>query len=154
MVQGLWLSLFFAHPFHASIAKAEYNYESKSLQVVINTFTDDVLMALTHFQKESIKDPQTVDKFLPAYLQQHLTLQNSKGKLLPMTYIGSAAQGSTLKVYVEFFCSWKELQKTNIQYSLLFQEFDDQVNTVNIYVGSHKQTLVFTPKETQHFLTF
>lgn len=59
LILGLFLMLSF-HDFHTSLTEINYNSQSRSLELSVRVFTDDLELALTNFNKGQlvkIEDP-------------------------------------------------------------------------------------------------
>jgi hypothetical protein len=143
------------HDFHASMTKIEYSAKTQSLQCIMNIFTDDLELALSNFHHREIKykEKETDNEIIP-YLNKVFVIKTKKNKVLPITYIGSTRKPNTVQVYFEILCDKNELKYLLVTHTLLFTEFEDQVNTVNFYVLSEKKSLVFTISEGTKAITF
>ncbi len=147
--------LLIKHDFHASMTKIEYSTKNQSLQCIMHVFTDDLELALSNFHQREIKyqENKTDTEIIP-YLKSVFIVRTNKNKILPIEYIGSARKPNTVQLYFELPCSKSELKQLSITHSLLFNEFNDQVNTINFYVLGEKKSLVFTNSEGTKVITF
>lgn len=143
------------HDFHACMTKIEYSAKNESLQCIMNVFTDDLELALSNFYHKEIKYKENeTDKDIIPYLNTVFSIKTKKNKVLPVKYIGSERKPNTVKLYFEIPCDKSELKYLAVTHTLLFSEFDDQVNTINFYVLGEKKSLVFTKSENTKVITF
>lgn len=143
------------HDFHASMTKIEYAPKSQTLQCIMNVFTDDLELALSNFHKKDIKYKENeTDKEIIPYLNSIFVLKTKKNKILPIEYVGSARKPATVQLYFEIPCNKSDLSYLSVTHNLLFNEFDDQVNTINFYVLGQKQSLIFKKSEPTKTISF
>jgi len=158
----LWTIILFSmgllmtkHDFHASMTKIEYSTKNQSLQCIMNVFTDDLELALSNFHHKEIKyKGNSTDAEIIPYLNKVFVIKNKKNKVLPIQYIGSERNPNSVKLYFEISCPRSELSYLSVTHNLLFNEYDDQVNTVNFYVSGEKKSLVFTKAESTKNIGF
>lgn len=147
--------LYLNHDFHASITKIEYSEKNQSLQCIMNVFVDDLELALSNFHHREIKYAEyKTDIDIIPYLKTIFILQNKKNKILPIQYIGSERKPNTVRIYFEIPCPKNDLKYLSITHTLLFNEFNDQVNTVNLYALGEKKSIVCTKSEPNKIIRF
>lgn len=125
-----------------SIVDAEYNPESKSLQLVIKFFVDDLELVLEKENEQVIsigtaKENSNTNDFLIDYLSKHFILEQSKGSL-SFRFIGKEVDMDYVWVYIEY-TAFDPDDSTSLTNSLLTDYFASQTNKINIAIqGKNK----------------
>lgn len=127
-----------AHKFYMSITDMEYKPETKSLQVIVKFFVDDLELALEKQNNTSIRlndssKVETHKALLKDYLSRHFVVEQDKGSI-NFTYVGQESDKDYTWVYFEYknFNPDEESLLTN---TLLIEQFPDQTNKVNYKNG-------------------
>ncbi|NVK85412.1 MAG: hypothetical protein HWE21_13900 [Cytophagia bacterium] len=129
-----WIALM--HPFHISVMDAEYNNQSKSLQISHRLFLDDLEEGLKDFHGLDYIDtvepenPEKLDSLINSYLQKKVFfVVNGEDK--EFEFYGSELEGDARWCYYEIKSveTLKELEITNVA---LMDVFDDQQNIMHI----------------------
>lgn len=121
------------HKFYMSVTDMEYNEESKSLEIIIQFFTDDLEKALEQGRERVFlgteKESEEVNLLIEKYLNRHFRLQR-KNAPIPYTFLGKEASIDYTWVYleVENFDASKEFVVENKLLTELFEEQSNQVN--------------------------
>ncbi|MHA6249151.1 DUF6702 family protein [Pontibacter sp. CAU 1760] len=127
-----------AHDYHASITDATYNPRTKSLQVAVKVFRDDLEDALSRQAKTKVKYSSTseeVQKQLANYVKPRLAFEVEKGKALPVKFVGSEEETDVVWLYVEVPMRQTSFAQLYVKNAILTDLFSDQMNIVNV---SHK----------------
>ncbi len=138
-------SPFTIHAFHTSITQIEYNPKTKSYEVSMRIFTDDLEAALDAAnQKKGIKiiNGDKNDAILAAYLNQHFNIYLPQNQKVKYKYIGKENEDLATWVYLEI-TDEPFATSTKIQQNVLMELFDDQVNIVNFKKSETKKSLLF-----------
>lgn len=127
-----------AHKFYMSICDMEYNPKSKSLQVVIKFFADDLEYVLEKESSERIfigtpKEHEKTDTFLQEYLNKHFIVEQKKGSL-NYNYIGKETDKDYTWVYLEYK-NFKPDDSAFLTNNLFISYFKEQANKVNYTNG-------------------
>jgi len=128
-----------AHKYYVSLTQAEYNDETKTLEIAIRVFADDLELALTRAHKRSIyldKSPDAPPLVL-AYLQEHFEIQNSKGERQKFKWVGMETKVDSVWIYVESGMP-EGLDKARARNTLFFELYPEQTNTVNFKAGTRR----------------
>lgn len=139
-----------AHEFHTSLAQIQYNTITKSFEVSLRVFTDDLEAALTrenNNQKVSVSDTKLADPLLEKYISTHLSVLNKQNQKQPMTFVGKELEVDVTWIYVEISAT-DDLGGLRIQNTILTELFDDQVNIVNFNYLRKTTTYLFKNGET------
>lgn len=142
------------HDYHVSVTQMQYNPASKSFEVSIRIFTDDLEKGLSQShskQRFVIKDNDQNDAIIEEYIRKSFVLTDSQKKASPIKYIGKEQEEDATWVYLEV-----PIQGSLNGYRLLnvtlMEVFDDQVNMTNIKYSSEKKTFLFKKGMTSHLL--
>jgi hypothetical protein len=131
------------HPIHVSTTNIEYNKQDNKLEVICTIFTDDFEAALEkqyHTKTDLSKaDMHTaMDALVKSYLTANL---NIKAGDLPqkLNYLGFEINKEATDVYLESD-KIPAVKKVDVDVSLLYNLFDDQINIVHIIVGGVRKS--------------
>ena len=127
-----------AHKFYMSIIDMEYNEASKSLQISMKLFADDLEFVLEKEQNVKVflgteKEHEKTDDFIKSYLNTHFFIEQSKGSL-PLTYVGKEVDKDYAWIYIEVK-NFKVKDETLLTNSMLIDYFKDQTNKINYKKG-------------------
>lgn len=134
----------FLHPFHISVMDADYNGQSKSLQISHRLFLDDLEEGLKDFHGLDYidtvepEDPKKLDSLINSYLQKKVFfVVNGEDK--EFEFYGSELEGDARWCYYEIKSveTLKELEITNVA---LMDVFDDQQNIMHIKANGKIQS--------------
>jgi hypothetical protein len=137
------------HEFHTSLAQVHYNQSSRSFEITLRVFTDDLEAALTlmnNNNKVTIDAPQA-DQLIAQYLNKHFALLDRQNQKKELTFIGKEVEVDVTWIYAEI--PVPDLPSgMRLQNSVLTELFGDQVNMVNFKYLSTIRTFMFKPNET------
>lgn len=137
------------HDFHTSLTEINYNPSTKSVEMSIHIFTDDLETAL----KTKINNNTKADALIAKYVQEHFGFLNAQNQKTPLEYIGKELEGDATWIYVESPLPYP-INTYSLQNKILFEFFNDQTNLVNIKYLAQKKTLLFKQNKTIHKLEF
>lgn len=155
MIIGLWFGLLwvYLHDFHSSFAEMYYNEKEKAFQVSLKLFSDDMENALTKFSKKryllgALGKDRSYDEVLVSYLEHKFRLVHKrKNKAVAIRYIGKEVGVESVTVYFEMPFE-DRLQSYEIQNTIMFELFDDQVNIVLLQMAGRHKSFEFTKDKT------
>ena len=132
------------HPLHLSISELVLNPQSSNLEISHRVFIDDLEAALSEqsglvLDLTKPKDPQLAKKLVGEYLQKHFSLQIN-GKAVQPTYLGYEVEEDAIWAYMEV-PKVRQLSSVQVQNTLFFRRFTDQMNLVNVTVGGNLKSL-------------
>ena len=135
-----------AHSVHASLAQIEHNRATGKAEISIRLFVDDFEQALAKqkgapVRLDKVSEP---DRIVLAYLADALVLTGRDGRKASLVWVGMDVQALTVWIYLEAKLE-NGLAGGRLRNTVLFDLFDDQVNTVNLRQGKARETLVFDP---------
>lgn len=133
-----------AHKFYTSISHAEYNPETKSLEIVARVFSDDLELALTKRNSKAIYLDSTkdVNAYIVAYLKETFEVKGMDEKRREIKWVGLETKVDTTWLYFEVSMP-EGLKGAELRNRLFFELFNEQVNIVNVKDGDNKFDLVF-----------
>lgn len=146
LLLGIWaVHLFAVHKFHASLTQIEFNAETGTAEVAMRLFIDDLENSLSKQVGVSIaldQDREMVIEETLKYIKKVLLVKGPKSAAYEPTWVGMEYDVHVVWVYVEFPVP-KNIQSLEVMNRVFFDQFQDQVNTVNLKSGKKKETLVF-----------
>lgn len=133
-----------AHKFYASLARVEYNEESKTVEAAMRVFADDLELALTRRSGRKVYLDKTKDvgDLALAYLREKFELSGRDGRKVELKWVGMETQGDVAWLYFEAPLP-EGLQGASLRDSVLIELFREQVNIVNLKYGGRRLDLVF-----------
>jgi len=142
-ILSILIVLFSAHEFHLSLTEIRHNSESKSIEVSIKLFTDDLLVALEQAGAPKMElgtenEPPEANELNESYLKAHFKLMVN-GKPTDFTYLGKEAELDATWCFVEVK-DVKKVQTIEVQNTLLLEAFDDQTNMINLNINGRKKS--------------
>lgn len=117
-----------------SITDMEYNPATKSLQISMKLFVDDLELVLGKEQEVKCflgteKEHHSSNEFIKTYVNTHFFIEQSKGSL-PVTFIGKEVDKDYAWIYLEVK-NFKVKDETLLTNSMLFDYFTEQTNKIN-----------------------
>ncbi|SRR5260221_3448813 len=131
------------HPIHVSTTNIEYNKQDNKLEVICSIFTDDFEAALakqSHAKTDLSKADMhaAMDALVKSYIATNL---NIKVGDIPekLNYLGFEINREATEVYLESD-KIPAIKKVDVEVSLLYNLFDDQINIVHIIVNGVRKS--------------
>ena len=137
------------HPLYVSITEINYNDQSHNIEISCKIFTDDLEQALGKKSGHSAHISSTRDEAIAAeiaaYLAAHLGV-SFDGKKVPVKFLGYELEKEAVWSYLEGPVA-RAPTSAEINNSILFDSFDQQINLVHITVkGERKSTKLVNPE--------
>lgn len=136
------------HDFHTSLTEMRYNTKSKTFEISLRVFTDDlgkVLSATNQNKKFLVENNDKNDPFIEAYVRKHFVVINPKNQRLIINYIGKEKEGEATWIYLEMPVN-ESINGSKIQNNVLIDMFEDQTNILNIFVQNQKKSYLYNVK--------
>lgn len=148
-----FLFVFTFHDFHTSLTEINYNSQTKSLELSVRVFSDDLEIALTNYNKGKtvkIEDPAAkIDPLIEQYFRHNLAIISTLKEVKFAKFYGKEQEADATWLYFEVFDC--ENIKDFTLYNAIMQElFKDQTNLVNVIYPGKKKTLVFDTEVRTH----
>jgi len=141
------------HSVHTSTAEAEYNAETKRLEVSLTVFVSDLEMALMRQSEREMRLDKTpaaeFDAQVVAYLKKTFVVTDAAGKAGKMTWVGreleKASEKSGDPAVVLFFEVEVPggVEGKTLRCAVFGELFGDQVNLLSLRAGTHQIELRF-----------
>lgn len=134
----------FAHNYHTSLTRIDYNKEAKSLEIEINLFNHDLEKVLEAKNKKPIDIEKTkdIDKILLAYLGETFVIKDADGTQKKLVWVGKEINVDLTTVFIEV-PNIEKFENLKLQNKMFFESFAGQVNLVTIHSDDKKFDLVF-----------
>jgi hypothetical protein len=131
------------HPFYIAVTEINLNTSDKTLEVSCKMFADDLEQVIeknNHAQLDisSDKDKASFDKFIPAYVKNHLGL-SVDGKAANLSYIGFEKEKESAYCYFQLE-NISSLKKLDVFDSLLHDFTSEQINIIHVTVNGKRQS--------------
>ena len=141
----IFASPLLAHQFYVAITQIDHNPETKSLEITIKIFTDDIEKTLEKETHKKLRlgskrqDPKAGDLIFK-YLNQHLTLQVND-KPAKLDFVGFEVELDVTWCYIEV-PNVPDPKKITIRNTILLDAFDAQTNIVHFKIGKEQKSLL------------
>lgn len=138
---SFWVS---AHKFYTSLTQIEYNAETRSAEVIINLFSDDLELALSNQNKRKIKSTDPDFQALTyTYLNAKFRLKNAKNQFFKNEYVGLEHKRDIVSIYLEIKVG-ADVNNLSLKQISLLETNKEQTNIVNLKSGKARTSLIFT----------
>jgi hypothetical protein len=157
-----------AHPFHASIAEAEFNAKTNKIEVAMRLHPVDLEAVLRQIEGKPVDLDKTknIDQLIVSYLAANFriietgtafekaekveaaTKSKADRKALKLHWVGKEIARKWAWVYFEFDIPSRR-ENYVIANTVFFDRLDDQVNTVNFRDGERRWSKHFTIERTE-----
>lgn len=142
MVTVLVVALSFgaAHPLHSSLTTVAWRPETRTLEVAVRVFTQDLQDALARRTESAC-----------AYTQAVLTLRDTAGRTVPTGRCTMARDGDV--TWIRLSATPGDPHALRLSNTLLFELFADQINIVQSTLDGRSRTVLFTKGDGPKSLT-
>ncbi|MBK8811087.1 MAG: hypothetical protein IPN69_10200 [Acidobacteria bacterium] len=134
----------FAHKYHTSLTRIDYNAAEKNLEVSIRLFVHDLTPMLERRLKKQVDPAKTpeVDTELAKYIAENFVFRKSDESNLQLKWVGKEFENDVLFVFVEAPFEGDPLE-LRLQNTIFFDYFEEQSNLVVARFGGKKFDLAF-----------
>jgi hypothetical protein len=137
-----WL-IFFLHPLYITVTEVNHNPKDKTLEISCKMFTNDfeAVLEKTSHVKVDLSDARNKaanDKLIADYVGKHLQLKVD-GRTVSFHFIGSEQQEDGTWSYFQVD-NVPSVKKLDINNSLLYDEFSQEINIMHVSVGGNKKS--------------
>lgn len=124
-----------AHPFYVSICQIDYNQETKSLEISVKVFADDLLLGLENIGKTNIylgeeKENPKTDEYIFSYLNTQLSFVVNSEKA-NFKFVGREIEKDVVWTYLEIE-NVADLTSIDVDCTLLTEVLESQSNIVQV----------------------
>ena len=133
-----------AHKYYMSLAQVEYNAQSKSVEIALRVFADDLELALKRRAGRDVNLDRTkdADRIILAYLRDTFEIKNRDGETKALKWVGMEVRSGVAWLYLEAEMP-EGLSGARLRDHLLFELFEKQVNVVSLRFAGARADLVF-----------
>ena len=148
---------FSAHKYYLSLTQVNYKSESKSIQVIINVFMDDIEVALNKkydidLQLTTEEELKENDIYFEKYLNEKLQFKvDTIAK--KYNYIGKEYDGELVYFYLEIE-NINEVNQIEVSNQILTKHFPKQQNLIKSKVGKKNKSALLTAKKYSEILKY
>lgn len=150
-----WKVLF--HPFYISLTDIRYNDAEKTIEIAQKIFWDDLERGLGETNNTKVdflnpSSPEKLKKMIETYVLKHNQIIIN-GKKVELHFLGYEIEEDATWIYIE----GKNValpKSVDIRNSILIEQFEDQQNIVNFYVGKKPKSLILYKDKTFGNLAF
>ncbi len=133
-----------AHPFHVSNAEIEYNSKTKSFEIALCMWAEDIeahFRAATNkpFDLDKIKNR---DQLLADYIDERFTIADANRKVGRLNWVGHELEKR--KVWVYFEIKIDSPHNYTIENRVLLDQHPQQVNLMQVRIGKSRNSFVAT----------
>ena len=138
---GGWLM----HKFYVSLTEIRYNSETERMEISMRIFPDDLDQALLvrtgiHSRLATELEPAEADSLLKVYLLESFSVQVN-GEDIELHYLGKEPESDAIWCYLESEAV-SSPETISVSSSLLTEFFKDQVNIIQVYIGTWNRGLM------------
>lgn len=155
-------SLFFftngvAHPFYVSVCQIDYNSDTRSLEITLKLFTDDLESVLTENDSDQLylgseKEAENADSLISGYIVGKLAIE-VEGNKQSWQYLGKEVDNEATWCYLEI-TEVDTINQLRIVNYIFLEAFDTQTNIVHVKIDMQKKSLLLSREKTGGDLHF
>lgn len=148
---------FSTHKYYLSLTQIEYKSESKSIQIIINVFMDDIETALNKentidLQLTTKKELKNNDIYFEHYLKKNLQFKiDAISK--SFNYLGKEYDGDLIYFYLEIE-HIENVQTIEVTNKILTDYFPEQENLIKSKVDKKHKSVLLTKENDKGLLKF
>ncbi|CAM1340344.1 DUF6702 family protein [Tenacibaculum aestuarii] len=148
---------FTLHKYYVALTEIEYKEDSKSIQMIMNVFMDDIELAINKDHNTNLKiatknELPSIDEHFYKYLKTHFKVIINKEEKT-YKFIGKEYDGDIVYFYLEI--ENVSLPKSiKIENNVLVDHFPDQQNLVKATVNKKRKSLFLSNNNDKGLLKF
>ena len=148
---------FSTHKYYLSLTQIEYKSESKSIQIIVNVFMDDIEVALNKentidLQLTTKKELKDNDVYFKHYLEKNLQFKiDAISK--SFNYLGKEYDGDLVYFYLEIE-HIESVQTIEVTNKILTDYFPEQENLIKSKVNKKHKSVLLTKENDKGLLKF
>ena len=124
-----------AHKFYVSLTQINYNSKTKSIEVTLKLFTDDLELSTTNFSKKTVKiiNAEDSDVEIANYIKDKFSI-SINNKVQVLNYLGKEMENDVSWCYLEIK-NVTDIQSIKINNRIFTEQFPDQKNLIHLNVN-------------------
>lgn len=141
------------HHYATSLAEADYNTETKSLEVALSLQSSDLEWVLSRRAEKrvSLETTPKVDLLIEAYIKEVLAAKLADGTAASFTWIGKEMEPGVVWIFFELGLP-DGLAGVELTNRTFIKWERDQINTVNLRADGRSRTLTFDRRHPSQLL--
>lgn len=153
-------SVFAFHPIHLTVTNIEYLNKTKSFNISIRIFANDLEHIIDKQNKIELNlgkknELKNANFYIDKYISSHLSLNINGKNINPKKFILKKKEMKDITIWLSYNIRFTEtIKKVEIKNNILTDYYFDQKNLL-IFTFNNKQTpLEFNSKKTTNFIKF
>ena len=148
----------FAHPFHSSIVSLKFNDNSRSIEITMRIFANDLEKTINQINDLNIiidndDNKKDVDSLIFNYINKTIFLSINERKR-DLSWIGKEFETDIVWLYLEILDVDKKIKKIISENRFLFSSFEDQLNIMNFNIHGKQKTVMAHKDKPVDILSF
>jgi hypothetical protein len=134
----------YAHKFHTTLARIDYNEKEKTAEIYVQVFTEDLLATLTKLNNKNIDLQKTknIDELIFAYLKDKFVIKDSEDKSKELVWVGKEIENDSVYIYFQVE-KIETIDKFQLKNSMFFEFYPEQSNLIICKSNDKKADLAF-----------
>ena len=154
----LFFGCLFAHPFHSSIFSLKFNDNSRSVEITMRVFANDLEKTINQINNSNViidndDNKKDVDSLIFNYINKTIFLSINE-KECDLSWIGKEFETDIVWLYLEILDVDKKIKKIISENRFLFSSFEDQLNIMNFYIHGKQKTVMSHKDKPVDILSF
>lgn len=146
-----------AHPFYVSICQINYSKETKSLEISVKVFADDLLLGLENAGRTKIylgekKEDPKADEYIFEYLTTHYNFVVNEEKE-NLKFVGKEIDNDVVWTYLEIE-NIASLNTIDVECTLLTEVLESQSNIIQVNKNGVIKNLLLSKNKTSDSIGF
>lgn len=147
-----------AHSLHQSTAEAEYDAQTKKLEVSLTVFINDLELALIRHSERLMSLEKTpaaeFDAQIQCYLAKTFVIKDKAGKVVTLEWVGRSPDADSVKTGDPAVTLFFEvllphgLGDSTLQHAVFCDLYEDQINLLQLRSGDDKVEMSFKRGDT------
>ena len=145
------------HKYYISLTQIDYISDSKSVQITMNIFMDDLQETInkSFSQEFDLTNAAAIEdshNYIKEYLESHFKLKIN-GQDVSISYLGNENEGDIVYLYTEVE-NIEQISTIEVECTMLTDFFPEQQNLVKLKVNGEFDSLLLTKKNDKGLLNF
>lgn len=151
------LLAFTTHKYYISSTKIEYKKESKTIQITMRFFIDDLQETINRTYSKDVElalpnEPKEIDSLINNYISKKLEVIINTNKKA-YSFLGKEYNNDEIYIYLEIE-NVEFIKAIEIKNSMLMEIFSEQQNIIKLYINDTKKTFLLTKQKDKDSLKF
>ena len=148
---------FALHKYYLSLTKIDYVKESKSVQITMRIFIDDLEKTLNKINNKSFElttknELEASDFYIEKYVSEHLKV-TINGSVKKYNYLGKKYETEVVYIFAEIE-DISSIQSIEIKNRILMNTYPEQQNIIKLNINNKKKSFILTTDSDKDLLKF